>query len=116
MLSGNWPQSCVEASEARAGDVAAEIQKRVKNGQLNLHGHTIKVGVRSGYQTFGASWHTYTVIEVQDPTGKSVRTIEVDTYVVPTADVDTPDDLIGPPQPIDWADPSQQAVPSHTIE
>lgn len=118
---GNWwndrkVESCVEASEARAADVAAEIRRRMANGELDLRGHTVTVGTRSGYQILGASFHTYTVIEVKDPSGKAVRTMEVDTYVVPVADIDSPDDFIGPPTPVKWNDPAQQATPREVIE
>ena len=77
----------------------------------------MRVGVRSGYQAFGMSIHTYSVIEVRDPDGKQVRTIEVDNYVIPIADIDTDADTlpIGRARPVDWDDMSQQAESRHTI-
>ncbi|NNL65766.1 MAG: hypothetical protein HKP30_05955 [Myxococcales bacterium] len=109
--------SCVDASESRSSSIADGIRGAVLSGELNLRNHTIRVGVRSGYQVGGLSIHTYSVIEVRDANGNSVRTIEVDNYVLPIADIDSDADTlpIGRASPVDWSDPSQQAESQHTI-
>ena len=100
--------SCVDASISRANDIAASIRGAIASGELNLHGHTVRVGNRSGYQVAGASFHTYTVIEVVDPSGRPVRTIEADNYVFVAPSV-------GEGRPVNWDDPTDQSQAQHTI-
>ena len=77
-------ESCVDASRDRARDIANHIRDLQARGELELGGHTVTVGSRSGYR-YGhgpdTSLHTYTVVQIHDAKGKFVGAFEVDTYV-----------------------------------
>ena len=84
-------QCCVDASKDRASDIAAHLQSLVDSGELDLGDHTLTIGSRSGYKVPLSGWftglkdnigtHTYTVVQIQDATGKFQGAWEVDTYV-----------------------------------
>ncbi|HPA15959.1 MAG TPA: hypothetical protein PKV75_11920 [Desulfobacterales bacterium] len=85
-------ESCVEASKDRAAALADHIRNLVQSGEVDLGGHTVQIGSRSGYkvpfsgaltgnpENIGA--HTYSVIQIYDADKKFVGGWEVDTYVV----------------------------------
>jgi hypothetical protein len=84
-------ECCVDASRDRANDLAAHFQRLVDSGELDLGGHTIKIGSRSGYQVPLSGWatgleenigtHTYTVVQIYDANGNFQGAWEADTYV-----------------------------------
>ena len=95
-------ECCVDASKDRASDLAAHFQSLVDSGDLDLGGHTIKIGSRSGYQVPLSGWatgleenigtHTYTVVQIYDAHGNFQGAWEADTYVtnivLPHSEVD----------------------------
>jgi hypothetical protein len=90
-------QSCVEASEARAGEIAVVVKSMQANGKFGLLG--AKVGRMSGWnplsivseetrkkylgETASGSMHTYTVVQLYDANGKVWFTIDADNYLGP---------------------------------
>ena len=79
-MSAYW--SCVGAATDRANAIADALQAIADNG--GLANYTATVGTRSGYQIMGASFHTYTVVVINDAYGNVVKTYEVDNYFMPT--------------------------------
>jgi len=90
-------QSCVEASEARASEIAIVVKSMQVNGKFGLLG--AKVGRMSGWnplsivseatrkkymgETASGSMHTYTVVQLYDANGKVWFTIDADNYLGP---------------------------------
>lgn len=84
--------SCVDASKDRAAALADYIRNLVNSGELDLGGHTVQIGSRSGYKVpfSGAltglpeniGTHTYSVIQIYDANNNFVGGWEVDTYVM----------------------------------
>lgn len=90
-------QSCVEASEARAGEIAVVVKWMQGNGRFGLLG--AKVGRMSGWnplsivseetrkkymgETASGSMHTYTVVQLYDANGKVWFTMDADNYLGP---------------------------------
>jgi hypothetical protein len=96
-------ESCVQAAEHRAEVVANTVKNLQTTGAIPP-GYSATVGTVSGYAIPGVgSIHTYTVVEIKDPKGNVVKTIEVDNYVgVP---------VVNPfHSTVNWNDPYNNAI------
>ncbi len=90
-------ESCVQASDARAMEIAALVKSMQWNGKFGLLG--AKCGRTSGWNplaivpeatrkkyigdTASGSMHTYTVVQIYDASGKVHYTIDADNYLGP---------------------------------
>jgi len=90
-------QSCVEASDSRAEEVAKVVKNMQSNGKFGLLG--ARIGRTSGWnplsivseetrkkyigETASGSMHTYTVAQLYDANGKVWFTIDADNYLGP---------------------------------
>lgn len=90
-------QSCVEASEARSGEIATVVKTMQANGKFGFLG--ARIGRMSGWnplsivpeetrkkyigETGSGSMHTYTVAQLYDASGKVWFTIDADNYLGP---------------------------------
>lgn len=74
-------QSCVQAAEERAADIAAVVKSFQQQGKFANYG--AKVGTESGWDLGWGSLHTYTVVSIYDPTGRVLYTIDADNYLGP---------------------------------
>ena len=124
----NWVRgdkigSCVTASTKRANRIARDIAQAIRSGDFDPKGHVITVGVRSGYVApnflpviGGASFHTYTVVEVKTARGETIEMYEVDSYVIPESDIDRLGDTLIPSQFINWKNPKHQSTKVRRIK
>lgn len=74
-------ESCVQASEARAREIAFVVKSMQFNGQFGDYG--ARIGTVSGWNPGIGSLHTYTVVEIIDSSGRVVHTLDVDNYMGP---------------------------------